>query len=134
MTAIIKNKTELSSKNVSDLLLYADDKEKMLEILGPDNINKLTDTSVKNLLAHAFDKNEMINLIIKNSKGENKVFEFPYPFKATQTDKRIVLSYKNKEIVGNDQEILKIIKNYTKLKNSKLLDNEIVFLVGNIVK
>lgn len=78
--------------------------------------------------------NYYINLIIKNSKGENKVFEFPYPFKATQTDKRIVLSYKNKEIVGNDQEILKIIKNYTKLKNSKLLDNEIVFLVGNIVK
>ena len=78
--------------------------------------------------------NYYINLIIKNNKGENKVFEFPYPFKATQTDKRIVLSYKNKEIVGNDQEILKIIKNYTKLKNSKLLDNEIVFLVGNIVK
>ena len=78
--------------------------------------------------------NYYINLIIKNNKGENKVFEFPYPFKATQTDKRIVLSYKNKEIVGNNQEILKIIKNYTKLKNSKLLDNEIVFLVGNIVK
>ena len=78
--------------------------------------------------------NYYINLIIKNNKGENKVFEFPYPFKATQTDKRIVLSYKNKEITGNNPEILKIIKNYTKLKNSKLLDNEIVFLVGNIVK
>lgn len=78
--------------------------------------------------------NYYINLIIKNNKGENKVFEFPYPFKATQTDKRIILSYKNKEITGNNPEILKIIKNYTKLKNSKLLDNEIVFLVGNIVK
>ena len=78
--------------------------------------------------------NYYINLIIKNSKGENKVFEFPYPFKATQTDKKIVLSYKNKEVAGNNPEILKIIKNYTKLKNSKLLDNEIVFLVGNIVK
>ena len=78
--------------------------------------------------------NYYINLIIKNNKGENKVFEFPYQFKATQTDKRIILSYKNKEITGNNPEILKIIKNYTKLKNSKLLDNEIVFLVGNIVK
>ena len=45
--------------------------------------------------------NYYINLIIKNNKGENKVFEFPYPFKATQTDKRIILSYKNKEITGN---------------------------------
>jgi len=78
--------------------------------------------------------NYYINLIIKNNKGENKVFEFPYPFKATQTDKKIVLSYKNREITGNDPEILKIIKNYTKLKNSKLLDNEIVFLVGNTLK
>jgi len=78
--------------------------------------------------------NYYINLIIKNNKGENKVFEFPYPFKATQTDKKIVLSYKNKEITGNDPEILKIIKHHTKLKNSKLLDNEIVFLVGNTLK
>lgn len=111
----------------------------LLEILERNLQQYLTITINKKIVRQGIFvlfsvNNYYINLIIKNSKGENKVFEFPYPFKATQTDKRIILSYKNKEIGGNNPEILKIIKNYTKLKNSKLLDNEIVFLVGNIVK
>jgi hypothetical protein len=62
---IIKNKTELSSKNVSDLLLHASNKERMAEILGSDNINKLSDSGVYDLLNYASDKEKMINFIIK---------------------------------------------------------------------
>jgi hypothetical protein len=50
---IIKYKTELSGGNVSDLLHIALDKEKMAEILGPENINKLTAKNVSDLLEYA---------------------------------------------------------------------------------
>jgi hypothetical protein len=62
---IIKNKTELSSKNVYDLLAYASDKDRIARILGPDNINKLNSEDVYHLLNYADDKEKMINFIIK---------------------------------------------------------------------
>jgi len=60
---VIKN--ELSNMDVNDFLRYADDKEKMAIILGPDNINKLDNENIYNMLLDAPDKDEMINFIIK---------------------------------------------------------------------
>lgn len=111
----------------------------LLEILEQNLQQYLTITINKKVVKQGIfvlfsHNNYYINLIIKNGNGENKSFEFPYPFKITQKDNKIIFSYKNKEIAGNDKEILNIIRQHTKQKNSKLLDNEIVVLVGNIVK
>ena len=46
---ISKYKTELSDKNIYLLLSKAKDKDKMAEILGSDNINKLSDDNVLDL-------------------------------------------------------------------------------------
>jgi hypothetical protein len=60
---IIKNKTELSGQNVFDLLVYTSDIEKMAEILGPDNINKLNRNNVLYFLKDASDIEEMARIL-----------------------------------------------------------------------
>ena len=60
---IIKHKTELSAHNVIVLLSTASDKEKMLEILGPDNINKLSGVYVAQLLTTAYDIEKMARIL-----------------------------------------------------------------------
>jgi|688.fasta_scaffold00572_68 GMP synthase PP-ATPase subunit len=58
-------KNKLTGDNVFHLLLGAPDKEKMAEILGSDNINKINREYVRFLLDSASNRQEMINLIIK---------------------------------------------------------------------
>ena len=64
---IIKYKTELSGGNVYNLLVGAPDKEKMAEILGQDNIDKLDSRDVCALLFHANDKDEMKEILGQNN-------------------------------------------------------------------
>jgi len=68
---IIKYKTELSDANVYYLLSYASDKDQMARILGPDNINKLTNDNVTLLLGVASDKVEMAEIL--GSDNINKI-------------------------------------------------------------
>jgi len=108
---IIKNKTELSSKNVYDLLAYASDKDRIARILGPDNINKLNSEDVYHLLNYADDKEKMINFIIK------------YKTELSNVDISILLDYtpykeKMAEILGPN--------NINKLNNDNVYD----FLMG----
>ena len=66
---IIKYKSELTNYNVLDLLYYATDIDKVAELLGKDNINKLSDSNVHTSSRYADNKKEekdkMAQIIIK---------------------------------------------------------------------
>ena len=75
---IIKHKKELSDSNVFNLLLNAQDKDQIAELLQQhtDNISKLSDIHVSNLLSFhdLTDKDRMVKIIIKHKKelsGDN---------------------------------------------------------------
>ena len=68
---IIKYKTELSGEDVHNFIHYADDKEKMVGILGQNNIDKLTNSGVFNLLYGAYDKEKMAEIL--GSENINKL-------------------------------------------------------------
>ena len=58
---ILKNKKELTGSNVLYLLYFATNKKEMAELLGAENINKLT--NVSDLLHHAKNKDEMAEIL-----------------------------------------------------------------------
>ncbi len=72
---VIKN--ELSNMDVNDFLRYADDKEKMARILGPDNINKLDNQNVNDFLRYADDKGQIARILGPdniNKLSEDNIF------------------------------------------------------------
>jgi hypothetical protein len=80
---IIKNKTELSGQNVFDLLVYTSDIEKMAEILGPDNINKLTSNNVIYFLKDASDIEEMARILGPDNMSKLSGYNVYVLFKST---------------------------------------------------
>jgi hypothetical protein len=60
---IIKYKTELSNVDISNLINLTPYKDKMLERLGPNNINKLNNNNVYDLLDGASDKEKMVRIL-----------------------------------------------------------------------
>jgi len=63
---IMTNK--LSGKDVYELINHAFDKEEMAEILGPNNINKLTGLYVSRLINYAYsDREKMAEILGKNN-------------------------------------------------------------------
>ena len=72
---IIKYKTELSDNNVRVLLHYAEDKDKMAELLQKetDNISKLSDDSVSSLVEYRKDGKKFAQII--NKYHQNKTPE-----------------------------------------------------------
>jgi hypothetical protein len=60
---IIKYKTELSNVDISNLINLTPYKDKMLERLGPNNINKLNNDNVYDLLDGASDKEKMVRIL-----------------------------------------------------------------------
>ena len=65
---IFQTKKELTGDNVRQLLYYATNKDKMAEILGLDNINKLSDEDVYSLLQYAKNPDEMAKFILQYKK------------------------------------------------------------------
>ena len=64
---IIKYKTELSYNDIYHFINLASDKEKMAEILGPDNINKLNGENVADLLNHTSEPEKMAKALGPNN-------------------------------------------------------------------
>jgi len=83
---IIKNKTELSGQNVFDLLVYTSDIEKMAEILGPDNINKLNRSNVLYFLKEASDIEEMARILGPDNINKLSGYNVYVLFKITGVD------------------------------------------------
>ncbi len=104
---IIKYKTELSGGNIYNFISLVSDKEKMAEILGQNNIDKLTKTNVYDLLTNVSDKDQMARILgpdnINKLSGDN-VFDFI----RYHREEKIV------EILGTD--------NINKLDNTRVYD------------
>ncbi len=105
---IIKYKTELSYLDIYHFINLASDKEKMAEILGPDNINKLNGGNVYNLLNYTSDKDQMARILGK--KNINKLNSFHAGSLLLTTDDRDQMA----RILGPD--------NINKLTNDNVCD------------
>lgn len=64
---ILKHKTNLSPANVFDLMLNTDNLDKMVEMLGRENIENLSSDHVAVLLTNATDKEKMARILDKNN-------------------------------------------------------------------
>ena len=109
---IIKYKTELSDANVYYLLSYASDKEKIAEILGSDNINKLTNDNVTLLLGLASDKVEMAEIL--GSDNINKITgDRIYVLLNTADDKEKIAEILGPDNINklNDDNVYDLLKN-----------------------
>ena len=112
---IIKYKTELSGGNVSDLLHLhiALDKEKMAEILGPENINKLTAKNVSDLLEYASrsahtSMAEMVEILGSdniNKLSDENVFNLLHDAFDKDEKKQILRKY----YTGKDTNIISLL-------------------------
>ncbi|MFM1782208.1 MAG: hypothetical protein RLZZ181_1013 [Pseudomonadota bacterium] len=60
---IIEKKKELNKHDVRDLLQYAKNTTEIAELLGKENINKLSDKSVNDLIKNAANRDEMAKII-----------------------------------------------------------------------
>jgi hypothetical protein len=65
MAKLIIQYKDLTYKNVDNLIHFATDKEEIAELLGRENINKLSDERVNSLLDLAENKYEMAKIIIQ---------------------------------------------------------------------
>ena len=59
------NINKLSDKNLSNLLFYSIDRDTIAEIIGSDNINKLSEKNVRDLLSFVTGRKQMAQIINK---------------------------------------------------------------------
>ena len=104
-----ENIDKLSDRSVRELLVYAPVKQEIAELLGQDNINKLSSENVINLMMFAKDKQEMAELL-----GQYNISKL--------SDKNVsdLLHHRN-----DKQEITKLILKHKK----ELSDNNVFWLI-----
>jgi len=108
---IISKKLELDGNGVTvyRLLGTATDQDKMAELLGTNNINKLSDESVGDLLSDASDKEAIAKVIIK--------------YKTELTDSNVYnLVYHAKEIEETAELLQQHTDNISKLSDDSVID------------
>lgn len=115
-----ENIDKLSNNSVRELLLYAPVKKEIGELLGQDNINKLSSENVSNLMMFAKDKQEMAELL-----GEYNISKLSDKNVSDLLVQRFGVERGTLHHRNDKQEITKLILNYKK----ELSDNNVFWLI-----
>lgn len=66
---IIQKKPELNGNIVFNILFFANDKLGMSKLLGPDNIQKMSQDEIRNLVSYSHDKSQLSTILGPNLLG-----------------------------------------------------------------